>query len=84
MGGVRIKTLKEIMSQMAIAIEDGDYKTATELACELSKIDFSRFPLNERKKLQMEISNLIEEAKKQELEIAETISKKLKARKFVQ
>ncbi|WP_022847129.1 MULTISPECIES: hypothetical protein [unclassified Desulfurobacterium] len=72
------------MSQMAIAIEDGDYKTATELARELSKIDFSRFSLNERKKLQMEISNLIEKAKKQELEIAETISKKLKARKFVQ
>ncbi|WP_457570380.1 hypothetical protein [Desulfurobacterium sp.] len=72
------------MSEMALAVENDDFKRAAELAKELAECDFSSLPEDERKKLLDAVSDLIKKAKDKEIKIAETISKKVKARKFVQ
>ncbi|WP_457568574.1 hypothetical protein [Desulfurobacterium sp.] len=69
---------------MAVALENGDYKKAGELAEELREFDFSSLRPEERRKLQKEVSFFIEKAKREEMKIAEALSKKLKVRKFLQ
>ncbi|WP_456395451.1 hypothetical protein [Desulfurobacterium sp.] len=72
------------MSKMAVAVENGDFRQAVELAKELAESDFSSLDKDEKKKLLDAVSDFIKKAKDEEIKIAETISKKIQARKFVQ
>ncbi|WP_144444013.1 hypothetical protein [Desulfurobacterium indicum] len=67
-----------------MAVENDDFKRAAELAKELVECDFLSLSEDEKKKLLDAVSDLIKRAKDKEIKIAETISKKVKARKFFQ
>ncbi|SNR81951.1 hypothetical protein [Desulfurobacterium atlanticum] len=83
MGGDRIKDLKEILSEMAIAVEMEDFKKATELSNDLLNYDFSSLSLEEAKKVSYTLNCFLEKAKNKELEIVEILNKKQHAKRFL-